>query len=86
MALLRVYALLREKLGWSSKTLALGREARLRDVLESVDELKPLVSLFESGELIVLVNGVNARLLQGLDTPVRDEDVLDIFPPGGGGL
>ncbi|MEM0340085.1 MAG: MoaD/ThiS family protein [Acidilobaceae archaeon] len=86
MVKVRVYAFLREKLGWSSKELNMGRSVRLREVLESVEELRPLIQLFESGELIVLVNGVNARLLQGLETSLSDEDTLDLFPPGGGGI
>jgi molybdopterin synthase sulfur carrier subunit len=33
----------------------------------------------------VLVNGREARWLRGLDTPLRKEDVVYLFPPVGGG-
>jgi MoaD family protein len=32
-----------------------------------------------------MVNGVNAKLLSGLDTKLRDGDVVAIIPPIGGG-
>lgn len=34
---------------------------------------------------IILVNRKNILHLQGLQTPVADEDVLAFFPPGAGG-
>lgn len=45
--------------------------------------------LDEQGEphagTIILVNRKNILHLQGLQTPVADEDVLAFFPPGAGG-
>jgi len=35
--------------------------------------------------VILLVNGCDARHLQGLDTPLHPEDVISIFPPVAGG-
>ncbi len=34
---------------------------------------------------IVLVNGKNIFHIRGLDTNIRDGDVISLFPPGGGG-
>ena len=34
---------------------------------------------------IILVNRQNVHHLNGLQTPVRDADVVAIFPPGAGG-
>lgn len=34
---------------------------------------------------IILVNGRDARELQGLDTPLKPGDVIAIFPPVAGG-
>jgi molybdopterin synthase sulfur carrier subunit len=43
----------------------------------------------EEGELstgvIVLVNGVNVHALEGLDTVLKAQDTVAIFPPIGGG-
>jgi len=40
----------------------------------------------ELGErTIVLVNGRNVRFLQGLDTPLKDSDTVQIFPVVAGG-
>ena len=35
--------------------------------------------------VILLVNGHDLRHLQGLETPLRPEDVVSIFPPVAGG-
>jgi len=37
------------------------------------------------GGMIFLVNGINIEHLKGLDTPLKDGDVVSIFPPIGGG-
>lgn len=37
------------------------------------------------GLSIVLVNGVDTRSLQGMDTPLQPEDTIAIFPPVAGG-
>jgi len=34
---------------------------------------------------MILVNGRHVQHLQGLDTPLMDEDRVSIFPPAGGG-
>lgn len=34
---------------------------------------------------MILVNGKNIEHLQGLQTPLEENDVVSIFPPAGGG-
>lgn len=45
--------------------------------------------LTEEGELflgtIIMVNRKNIHHLQGLETPVKDGDIVALFPPGAGG-
>ncbi len=82
----RVYTALREKLGWSSKEVELaGGRATLAEVVNSVEVLRDLVGERLLQDFIVLVNGRNARLLNGLETELADGDVVDIFPPAAGG-
>ena len=38
-----------------------------------------------SAGVIILVNGVNVHSLEGLDTRLKPEDIVAIFPPIGGG-
>ncbi len=87
---IEVFALLREKLGWSSKVIELeGSEARLIDVLKKVPELYSLVvddsekSVAEG--FIVMINGIHAQFRGGLEAIVRDGDTISVFPPAAGG-
>lgn len=84
---IHVYAFLRGKLGWNSKTLEVEDNVNLRRILEFVPELRDI--LVSDGGLnprfMVLLNGRNVRLLGGLDTPVEDGTRIDVFPPAGGG-
>lgn len=83
-----VFLDLRQKLGWSRKTVELPcSECRLRDVFDAVPELKEIV-VRDGGiaeGFMVLINGRHAVLMGGLDAPVRDGDTIVIFPPAGGG-
>lgn len=85
MVLVRVYGLLREKLGWSAKRVVVRDDCKVLDLFESIEDLRPLIPLIENGEVMVLVNGINIRLLHGLETKISNEDTVDVFPPGGGG-
>lgn len=83
-----VYATLREKLGWKSKEVEVEENTTVRDVLEKLPDLSGKV-FNKSGELVegmvVLLNGLNIKGLEGLNTKVKDGDEIDIFPPAGGG-
>ena len=62
------------------------------DLLQKISEKtnKDLMSeIIDTGELIngtiILINGRNIYHLQKMDTIVKNGDLVDIFPPGGGG-
>lgn len=49
---------------------------------------KSALKLFDGKEirdLIVLKNGRNIRVLEGLETILEDKAVIALFPPGAGG-
>lgn len=57
-------------------TLCEGNSA-LREALLKDGQIRP--------HFIITVNGKDIQLLQGLDTPLGDDDQLAIFPPIAGG-
>ncbi len=70
-----------------------GGEASVRSILSRVLEQYPGLreDLGENLELVgeevqVLVNGRNIEFLEGLETRVRDGDVVVLIPPAAGGL
>ncbi|MFN4046739.1 MAG: MoaD/ThiS family protein [Acidilobaceae archaeon] len=83
---IRVYATLRERLGWSVKDVEAEEGVKLSEVLESMPELWKI--LVETGfeNYVILVNGHNYRFLNGLNTIVEKDSLIDVFPPAGGGL
>ncbi|MCS7102318.1 MAG: MoaD/ThiS family protein [Candidatus Korarchaeum sp.] len=85
MVKVRVYMTLREKLGWGSKEIRFSEEVKLSELLEELKDLKEILESFGYESFMILVNGRNIRFLNWLDTRVEDEDVIDIFPPAGGG-
>jgi len=83
----RVYATLRERVKWSEKLVDVASsEVTLSELLERIPDLKRAIEEVGIGAFIVLVNGHNIQLLQGLETRVRDGDVVDVFPQAAGGL
>lgn len=85
MVEVRVYMTLREKLGWKGRKVELTKAVKFSDLLEEMRDLKGVLEGFGYENFMILVNGRNIRLLNWLDTEVRDEDSIDIFPPAGGG-
>jgi molybdopterin synthase sulfur carrier subunit len=86
MVEVRVYLTLREKLGWKSKTLSLGRnKVKFSELLDKLKDLKGVLEDFGYENFMILLNGRNIRLLDWLDTEVEEGDSIDIFPPAGGG-
>jgi molybdopterin synthase sulfur carrier subunit len=89
---IRLYANLRDAAGKRAVQIPLSEGTRVSDVIRAlmtrVPNLAPLI-LDEEGELAphiaVVVDGRDIRHLQGLETVVRDENQMDIFPPVGGG-
>jgi len=82
----RVYTFLREKLGWKEKEFYLPEGAKLADLIKGVDELRNVLGENPLQGFHILVNGINVALRQGLETPLKDGDVVDIFPPAAGGI
>ncbi|MGY0287713.1 MAG: MoaD/ThiS family protein [Candidatus Methanodesulfokora washburnensis] len=82
----RVYVTLREKLGWKSKMVGLKRERmKFSELLDELKDLKKVLEDFGYENFMILLNGRNIRLLNWLDTEIKEGDFIDIFPPAGGG-
>ncbi len=65
-------------------------EVPARRVLQDLEEEYPDLDFFtETGELreflSILRNGRDIELIDGLNTPLTDDDKLSIFPPVAGG-
>jgi len=93
MAKLRFFTLFRLDLGIRELEVKLDRPKKLIEFLNTAEKLSPKPFLHklidENGNLIdsaiILINGKNVHHLQKLDTLIKDEDEIDLFPPGGGG-
>jgi MoaD family protein len=88
MAQVRLFAALRKQAGLAQVILAGDTVAEvLSGLCLQFPELKEV--LFDTGELhphfIVMVNGQNINLKQGLATPLGKEDQVAIFSPIAGG-
>jgi MoaD family protein len=88
----KFYALLRQRLGMSAievdadglTILELLRRVEKQAGRSFLDDLLDPEHLLLAGT-IILVNGENVRLKQGLGTPLRGGDTVDLFSPAGGG-
>lgn len=83
--LINVYMDLAKKLGWRRRKLVIDKnKITFRDLISVLSDLKDLV-IENADEFIILVNGINIKLLNGLDTEIASDAVIDIFPPAAGG-
>ncbi len=91
---IRLFTTLREIAGKREETLNLPKDhTTITQVLNALSEKygKPFDDyVFEAdgqvkGFLQFLINGASAATLQGLESQLRDGDVLAILPPVGGG-
>ncbi|KUK18617.1 ubiquitin-like small modifier protein 1 [Thermococcus sibiricus] len=57
----------------------------VRELLEKLYSKYPEMKKELEKGVIILVNGKNIEHLEKLDTKLKDEDVVSIFPPVGGG-
>ncbi len=74
-----------EKLGWKSKELIINIEKiTFEEILPMVKDLKDII-INNLDEYIILINGLNTKLLKGLETEVSGDVTIDIFPPAAGG-
>ena len=81
-----MYATLREEVKWSSRDVELNApEVTLSKLLDLLLDLKDAMYGVGLEHFIILVNGHNIMLPEGLETRVKDGDVIDIFPQAAGG-
>ena len=92
MATILFQTSLRRTLGLSRIEVEQGDAVTLDMLLSTCQKMiaKPLRQLLldKNGQLshgMILLNGRNVLLLQGLQTLVGNDDELNIFPPAGGG-
>ncbi len=88
----KFYATLRDLLGTTSTDLPRDEPASARDVLAALTARYPVLApkVWHDGDLLmgqvtVLLNGRALQFLDGLDTTVKPDDLLTLFPPIGGG-
>jgi len=89
---LKAYATLREMLGMTKREIALAEPIAIKEILAQLAaECPPFGQKLWDGDgkltgfITVYVNGRAVQYLQGLDTLVRNEDSVSLFPPVGGG-
>ena len=92
VAVVRLHAFLREVAGERDIDVALPDGATIRDLLNRLVKLRPVLAerlLAQDGNIPpsvnVFVNGRDIRDLSGLDTPVMPDDEVTILPPAAGG-
>jgi molybdopterin synthase sulfur carrier subunit len=92
VAVVRLYAFLRELAGERDVEIAIPDGATIHDLISRLVELRPVLAerlLDEDGNtpqfVNILVNGRDIRDLDGLDTPVMPNDEVTIVPPIAGG-
>lgn len=87
-----LYATLRQIVGKKIVEIQINNEKTVGNILHTLVRQYP--DLNESiwypdgtlaGHVAVIHNGRDIRHLEGVDTPVTDDDKLDVFPPVGGG-
>ena len=90
----RFFTSLRETVGKKEETLSLPQNATVNYALKALQEKygEPFTQyVFDAktgkprGFLQFLVNGNSASTQNGLETPLKEGDVLAILPPVGGG-
>jgi sulfur-carrier protein len=88
----KLYGLIRQAAGIKMIEIEVHPDLTIREVLVELTEQYPSVVKYiwkEPGELSelahVFINSENIRHLSGLDTLLKPEDRVDIFPPVVGG-
>jgi molybdopterin synthase sulfur carrier subunit len=86
---LRFFATFREATGQKIVHREFEDDVRTGDVLNTLTDEYPDMTLFEDGELreylTILRNGKDIEHLDGLETTLSDGDELSVFPPVAGG-
>lgn len=89
---IRLYATLRQIAGTRDLEIPVEGQQTVGDVLSALVERYPKLSKSIwypdgslAGHVAVVLNGRDIRHLDGVDTPLSDDDQLAVFPPVGGG-
>ena len=93
---IRAYATLRDLLGASKFDMPLDASAGapttvgrvMNRLIEAHPALAPKLWAADghlTGYITILLNGRSIEYLQGMATPLTDDDTLSLFPPVGGG-
>jgi len=83
---INIYMDLAKKLGWKSRELVISRErVTFEEILSIVKDLRDAI-INNLDDYIILVNGLNIKLLKGLETEILGDTTIDIFPPAAGGV
>jgi molybdopterin converting factor small subunit len=61
------------------------QSAKLHDIVEMLRSMSSNGNIFNSNNLLIVVNGVESSMLGGLDATVNDGDVISIVPVVHGG-
>lgn len=61
------------------------KDARLYEIVEMLRSMSSNSGIFNSSNLLIVVNGVESSMLGGLDASVKDGDVISIVPVVHGG-
>jgi|Deesub1362A_J573_1020465.scaffolds.fasta_scaffold12810_2 molybdopterin synthase sulfur carrier subunit len=86
----QLFAVLRTKAGVDEICISLPQGATVGEALARLVDMRPDLASELSPERIsksvnIFLNGRNILVLDGLSTPLREGDVLNLFPPLGGG-
>jgi MoaD family protein len=86
----KFFAYYRDLFGGREREVVFPYGRSLRDFLETLGDSPPRrAELFSGGDLkphiVVMLNGAPPPAATGLDTPLRDADVISMFPFMGGG-
>ncbi len=83
MVKVKVFATLIDIVG--KRMLELSGPKTVKELLNELDNRFPGFKKELEKGFIILVNGKNIEHLQGLETPINEDDTVSIFPPAGGG-
>ncbi|MBN1681645.1 MAG: MoaD family protein [Anaerolineae bacterium] len=89
---IRLFVTLRDLAGSKTLSVPLDSGSTVRDLIQAINAANPAIAtalLDSEGQLsdavFIYVHGRNVIGLQGLDTPIREDDEIMLVPPMVGG-
>jgi molybdopterin synthase sulfur carrier subunit len=89
---IKLLATLRDLTGKKTITVPFREGQTVRELLDDLTDIEPNLKneiINEHGEMTgmvhILVHGRNIEWLQGLDTTMREKDIITFLPPSAGG-